>query len=192
VHIRRPRSSSIPRLTFALAVTGAVLVACGETITQIGIDDVVELRLSVDSAQVGVDRTLQIRALALDETGALLSGQSAEWLSTAPTVASVDDDGLVMGIAIGTARIIATVGSLTDTTFVTVLTPQTLVLSADSVGFVTVAGSADPAPDTVDVTNAGQIALAGIAVDSILYGPGATGWLSADVDSPVAPTTIEL
>lgn len=189
---RLHRSPLAPRLVLALAAAGVVVAACGESVTQITLDDVAELRMSVDSALVGIGRAVPVQAYVLDADGTLLSGQDVEWRSSAATIASVDEDGVVTGVALGTASIVASLGTRSDTTFVTVLTPQTLVLSADSVGFQAVAGGADPAPDTVGVTNAGQIPLVGLSADSILYGPGASGWLGAVFDTPTAPAELEL
>jgi mono/diheme cytochrome c family protein len=154
--------------------------------------DVVEVRVAADSVAVAVGHELQLRAYPLDGSGALLVGMSVSWQSTDVQVASVDDGGLVTGVAEGDVSVIASIGSLSDTTFVTVAPPPVLALSKDSVGFDVMAGGADPAPDTIFVTNTGGLTLNGLSVDSILYEGNTSGWLSAQLSSPTAPATLEL
>jgi adhesin/invasin len=169
-----------------------MLIGCGETLTQVGDTDVAELRLSADSAEVGVGRDFQLRAYPLDATRALVIGASVTWQSADASIASVDDAGLVTGVAMGHTSVVATSGALTDTTFVAVELPPILALSADSVGFDVIAGGASPTPQSVTVTNAGVLALAGLSVDSIGYGPGVSDWLAAVLDSPTAPAALDL
>jgi hypothetical protein len=117
---------------------------------------------------------------------------SVSWLSTDVLVADIDDSGTVTGVSEGNVSVIASVGSVADTTFVTVAPPPELAISKDSVGFDVMAGGADPAPDTVFVTNTGGLTLNGLSVDSIVYTGSTSGWLSAQLSSPTAPATLEL
>src|SRR5205814_6502797 len=64
-----------------------------------------------------------------------------------------------------------------------------IMLSPASVTFTDTTGTSAPAPVTVAVTNSGGASLTGLAVDSITYGTGATGWLTATLDSASAPAT---
>jgi adhesin/invasin len=168
-----------------------LLTSCRETVVQIDPNEVVELRASHDSAKVMVGRTLDVDAFPLDATGTLLVGQGVAWSSTSPTVASVDADGLIAGVAAGSAQVIAQLLGLRDTVLVTVAIPPRLVLSADSVGFVASAGGSDPAPDTVSITNGGAFDLV-VTIDSITYVAGSSGWLAASVDGAVAPMNLIL
>jgi len=182
----------IMRGGLAVMSCAMVIVACGETLTQVSADDVVELRLSADSAEVAIGREVQIRAYPLDARGALLVGQQVSWQSADVLIATVDDAGAVTGVATGMTEVIAHIGTASDTTFVTVDLAPVITLSSDSVGFEVAAGGADPAPESVDITNTGGLTLAGLRVDSIVYGPGASDWVAADLDSPVAPSVLEL
>ena len=65
------------------------------------------------------------------------------------------------------------------------LTPATVTLTDTT-------GNPAPAPVTVAVTDGGTAALTGLAVDSITYGTGANGWLSAKLDSTRAPANLTL
>jgi hypothetical protein len=67
-----------------------------------------------------------------------------------------------------------------------------LALSKDSVGFDVMAGGADPPPDTIFITNSGGLTLNGLSVDSIVYAGNTSGWLSAQLSSPIAPATLRL
>ncbi len=182
----------IPARSIALGLIAVLAAACTETVTQIKPEDIVQIRLSDDSAQVATGRTLQIHAFPIDATGGFLVGQDVTWSSRNASVASVDESGVVTGVALGTTTVLASIAGFTDSTVVTVVLPPILVLSDDSVGFSVTAGGSDPAPDTVDVTNGGTAALVGVAVDSVVYGSGATGWLAATLDQTEAPAELAL
>lgn len=168
------------------------LLSCGQTVTQIDASDVVELRVSLDSAEVAIDSTTHLDAFAIDAEGSLLVGFIASWQSADLAIATVDADGGVTGVAAGTTQVVAHVGGVADTTVVTVDVLPVLTLSADSVGFDVVAGGADPAPDSIQITNTGGLTLRGLRVDSINYDVGATDWLAFDLDSSVGPAILEL
>ena len=175
-----------------IAAAGALLTACGETVTQLGVGDVVELRVSTDSAEVPIDSTVKVLAYPIDVEGTLLVGLDVGWLSGNALVATVDGTGAITGVASGSTHVVAQVGAVVDTTFVTVDVPPVLTLSKDSVGFDVVAGAADPAPDSIDITNTGGLTLRGLGVDSVVYTVGATDWLAFGFDSSVGPATLEL
>jgi hypothetical protein len=133
-----------------------------------------------------------MRAFPLDETGAFLAGQPTEWRSEDPSVASVDDEGVVTGLTAGSVEIVAAVAALEGRARLRVAPAATLALSRDSVAFAAFAGEEDPPPESVDVTNAGGFPLVGLAVDSILYGAGGADWLTAELDASTAPATLTL
>lgn len=77
--------------------------------------------------------------------------------------------------------------------------PPTIGLSPSSVTFTAPRDGADPAPQTVSVTNGGSGSLNGLAVGTISYvtdtlrpSPTPTGWLSASLDGSTAPATLKL
>ncbi|MGH7672148.1 MAG: fibronectin type III domain-containing protein [Gemmatimonadales bacterium] len=66
-------------------------------------------------------------------------------------------------------------------------------LTSVSVTFGGTQGGADPAAQTVSVTNGGGGTLSGLAVGTIAYGTGQpTGWLSATLDQTAAPAVLTL
>src|SRR5690606_39019151 len=184
----RGRRSVARRALVLLAAP--LLAACGEMVTQIGPEDVVELAISADSLRVPVGRTRSVIVQPLDSTGALLVGQRVSFASRDPQVASVDEEGLVTGVAAGSTWVVATVAGLGDSTHVTVAPAPLLVLSDETVELAGAAGGAAPLETTVDVTNGGAFSLVGLAVDSIVHGAGADGWLSAQLDGTTAPATL--
>ena len=176
----------------AVAIGFLLVASCSEPISQVELEDVVALRVTPDSADLPIGRTVRIRAFPLDETGAFLAGQPTEWRSEDASVASVDEAGVVTGMTTGSAEIIVTVGSLEARARLLVAPGPELALSRDSVTFAAVAGEGDPAPETVDVTNGGGFPLVGLAVDSILYDTEEDAWLTADLDATSAPATLTL
>ena len=181
---------SLTRASLIVLATLATATACSEIVTQVGEEDVVSVRVSPDSALVRIARTLQLRALPLDATGALIAGQTTTWSSVNTAVATVDETGLVTGVSTGTTEIVARVAGLDASASITVTPPPAIALSEDSVGFSTTAGGADPAPDSVQITNGGASDLTGLAIDSIVYSTGASGWLTAQLSASTAPSSL--
>src|SRR5262249_53914105 len=54
----------------------------------------------------------------------------------------------------------------------------------------TAEGSTLSASQMIDITNAGGGILHGLAIGTIVYGPGATGWLTASLGAAIAPTSL--
>jgi hypothetical protein len=80
------------------------------------------VRVSPHGASVLPGRTVQLVALALDSKNHLLTASNTGWASLDQGVATVDASGLVAGLAVGSARIVATIESKADTGTVTVTT----------------------------------------------------------------------
>ena len=101
-----------PQLTVVLeGLTGdqPLVVALGET----------TVTVSPETATVSVGGTTQLSAVVTDEAGDTLA-VSVRWASTHPAVATVDDAGLVSGVSVGSASIIATYGGVGASAAVTV------------------------------------------------------------------------
>src|SRR5205823_3274063 len=70
---------------------------------------------------------------------------------------------------------------------------ETIAVSPTSVSFSATQGGANPAPQTVNITNSGGGTLSGLVTGTISYGAGQpTGWLAAVLDQPDAPTSLTL
>jgi hypothetical protein len=169
------------------------LQACGDSVTQVGEADVVELRVTPSEGSLGVGRTLQMRALPLDASSALISGLTVAWTSSDPTIATIDDSGLASGLADGVVELTASIAGLTATSTVTVAPPPSIAFSTSSVSFSAVAGSTDERVDTVSITNGGSFTLEGLSIDSVRYDAGPqTDWLLAELTNSTAPASLVL
>ncbi|MEP7326719.1 MAG: hypothetical protein ABI836_12280, partial [Gemmatimonadota bacterium] len=67
-----------------------------------------------------------------------------------------------------------------------------IVLSPSTQTFTATQGLGNPSPQTVSITNGGGGSLTGLAVGTITYGAGASGWLSATLNTTTAPATLTL
>jgi len=79
------------------------------------------VRVSPPAGNVVIGGTLTLQGEALDGTGAVLPNRLLEWASSAPTIATVSNTGVVTGVAVGQATISATGEGKTGTAIVTVL-----------------------------------------------------------------------
>lgn len=184
------------RVLMGLAASAVLAVgACDPNeVVPVVIADIDRILVTPDTLNVPIGSTGQLTAHALDATGALLGGVELSWEAGDPGVASVDENGLVTGAAIGNTRIAATAstptGEVRGAAVVIVDRPPEIALDADSLPFAKVAGDVDPAPLVVNVTNAGAFALIGLVVDTITYDAGASDWLMAGLDQGVAPAVL--
>jgi hypothetical protein len=83
------------------------------------------VRVSPASASVLPGRGVQLAALGLDAKNHLLTVTGVTWSSLDPGVATVSGSGLVSGLVVGTARIVAQVEGKSDTGSVAVVTTST-------------------------------------------------------------------
>ena len=148
------------------------------------------------TAPLLVGDTLTLMAVVLDSTGTPMPGAPLTWTSLNPNIIKVtaaDSGGIVAGPLTGNGRVVARVtGGPADTVTVTVMSRPSIVLTPASVLFAdTVFGVGAPSR-AVAVTNGGGGVLSGLAVGSIAYGAGATGWLSAQLSGSAGPATLTL
>lgn len=82
--------------------------------------------ITITDAEGGTDfsvqegETLALSAAAFDADGNELTGRDADWASDDEGVATVDENGVVTGVAAGTATISVTIGGVTESVEVTV------------------------------------------------------------------------
>lgn len=109
--------------------TAALLLALSAAACSSGPSGPSVARVVIDgnaAVTILVDDTRQLSARAEDAAGTVVTGAPIVWSTTASTVATVSTAGLVTALAPGTARIIATSGSVADTVLLTVQ-PSTVV-----------------------------------------------------------------
>jgi hypothetical protein len=97
----------------------AALAACGSD-KSTGTPAVGSVEITPESPSVAVGSTTQLTAVVKDTKGNVMEGTGVEWSSSNSDVASVNDDGVVTGVAAGTVTITAKAGSVPGTTTVTV------------------------------------------------------------------------
>ncbi|HSJ13833.1 MAG TPA: fibronectin type III domain-containing protein [Longimicrobiales bacterium] len=176
---------------FAMAAV-ALLVATGCSEVSITTVRPAVVEISPPSSFVRVDASTRLSASVRSADGALLSGRTVHWRSLQEAIAEVDGSGNVVGKAPGTATIEATAEGVTGTAAVTVTSGPAIQLTPDVVEFDAVAGGANPGDRTVAIGNPGDGTLNGLSA-TVTYPPGQPeGWLSAQLASTAAPTTLTL
>ena len=181
-----------PRLAMLVLAAAVVVIACVETLSTIGPGHVAGLLLQTDSLDVRVGRQTRLRAFPVDETGVFRPDVAIEWSSDTPEIVAVNDSGVASGVAVGVATVTAQAEGFEAGIRVRVEPAPRLSVTRDSVAFAAQAGDPDPGPDSVEVENAGGFVLAGLTVDTIVYGAGAADWLLAQLSSTAAPATLTL
>lgn len=99
----------------------------------------VDVSPSVGTLDVGA--TLSLQAQPFDAAGAVVTGRSITWRSDAPQTATVNDQGVVTGIAAGSAPIVATIAGVTASATITVR--DVIRFDADSVSLTDLGLTAD-------------------------------------------------
>lgn len=118
-----------PQLAVLLLGVAAAL-ACDDD-EPAGPPTVESVTISASTTIVGLGDTLRLAATAADARGQAIVGARIGWTSLEPTIAEVDSTGLVTGVELGDARIVAASGSHADTVVLTVVaTPQLVVVLA--------------------------------------------------------------
>src|SRR6266513_1669900 len=88
------------------------------TVTSVPVDT---LQLAPTSASVFVGQRLQLTATAKDSAGTALPGRPVTWVSSNPSVATVNGSGLLAGVTQGSATITATSEGKNATAAITVM-----------------------------------------------------------------------
>jgi uncharacterized protein YjdB len=150
---------------------------------------VASVAVSPASATVQQGLTVQLTATPKDANGTPLSGRVVTWASTNPAVATVDANGVVTGVALGSATIAATsegqVGSATITVG-SAPVPVASVAVSPSSGSVAAGGtlqltatpkdaSGTPLSGRVVTWSSGNTAVATVSPSGLVTGVGAGG-----------------
>lgn len=182
---RRVRSAC---LFLALLITG---LSCSDK-SDIGPGSITAVRVAPDTLRVLLGRVDTALAFPLDQDHAYLPNKHITWSTGDPTIASVNDSGVVTGNALGTTEITATVGGVAGTATVVVDPAPALVFAPDTARITGIAGAGTPSTASDTVKNGGGGTLPSLSIDSITYPVGATGWLQATLNAPAAPASVDL
>ena len=97
------------------------------------------ISITPDRDSVDVGSTVALTATVLDAKGAARTDQTVRWNSLTPSIASVDGVGLVTGVAVGDARVVAMVGQGSQITADT----ATVLVQAGTLALTVVPGIAE-------------------------------------------------
>jgi trimeric autotransporter adhesin len=116
---------------------------------------VASVRVTPSSAAITVGGTVHMQAAALDAGGNPLTGRTVTWTSDNEGVATVDNTGLVTGIAIGATTITATVEGKSGTAGIALAAQVAASISvAPSSVSITVGQTSQLTPTVKDASNA--------------------------------------
>jgi len=154
---------------------------------------IASVTLSVDHATLDIGATVQLTATALDAANAPVADAPIAWSSSDPSVAKVDQNGLVTAVFPGgPITITATSNGKNATAAITVTAKQSVVASTTNVSFTASVGSSDPAPQSISITAAGIASFSDLTA-TVTYPAGApTGWLNATLAGTTTPTQLNL
>lgn len=118
-------SVSSTGLVTALARGAATITASSEGVNAtarltVALVPVDTITVSPATSTLAAGRSVQLTARAVDSAGNLLVGRDVEWRTDQPSIATVDADGVVTGIAAGRATITATIDGKSGSAVVTV------------------------------------------------------------------------
>lgn len=122
----------------------------GGTTASTGVGAVTTVSVSAPANTVVIGGTLQLTASPTDATGNAVTGQSATWMTSNQTVATVSTSGLVSGLVAGPVTITATISGIAGSTALT-------VGSAPAAATVQATTSQQFTPSQVDITAGGTV-----------------------------------
>ncbi len=174
-------------LPIALAVCCLLSLSACDTVSVSSVE-VGDVEVAPPSAVVPEGGSVQFTASVLDLSGKVLAGRAVTWRSNAPSIATVDQDGMVQGVSFGTAAITASAGGEVGSAVALVGQPPRIRIDPVSLTFDGVEGQTAGAK-TVSITNVGELPLEDLSAE-ITYTSAETGWLQTSLDRTTAPATL--
>ena len=124
------------RRGFAIAaVLGTGLLVEGCTTREIVSIEIGAVTMFPSAASLIDGQSLQFSAIVTDAEGTPLPGATVTWETDDPSVASIDEDGMLQALHEGTATVLASFQGVYGTASVAVLPAAAIVLSENSVTF---------------------------------------------------------
>ncbi|HET9425924.1 MAG TPA: Ig-like domain-containing protein [Gemmatimonadaceae bacterium] len=138
-----------------------------------------------------------------DEVGTPVPGASVVFAvasgggSVTGALATTNANGVasVGAWTLGTAgenTLTASVDGATAATFTATATQPVIAVDISSLAFTGTANGVSPAAKTIAITNTGNGPLAGLSAGTINYSAGASGWLTATLNTATAPATLSV
>ena len=138
-----------PRIIVLVAAALTFAVNCDKVdVTAV---DASRVELAPNPTTVAVSQTTRLTATVLSSDGQTLTGRAVVWSSMTENTASVDNTGMVRGVATGVATIRAVSGSATGTATVNVEPAPATALAPTEVTFSAVQNGATPGDRTVNI-----------------------------------------
>ncbi|CAA9356062.1 MAG: hypothetical protein AVDCRST_MAG89-3440 [uncultured Gemmatimonadetes bacterium] len=109
------RNTALPVLAALLT-----LAACDGGTKATPVDSVI---IGADDSKIVVGDTLQLTATAYDDEGDEVTGRDVEWSVSNKAIATIDDNGLLTGVAAGAVIVTAEIGGESDSQAFTVVNP---------------------------------------------------------------------
>lgn len=109
------------RYTISGLLLCAALGGCDKSGGSTSPSDIASVQLNAPANTIAVGGTITLTAVAFDASGAPITGAAAAWTTSSPAVATVAD-GVVTGVAGGSATITATIGAKSSQTII-IVTP---------------------------------------------------------------------
>ncbi|HEX2091743.1 MAG TPA: Ig-like domain-containing protein [Longimicrobiaceae bacterium] len=141
--------------------------------------------------------TITFRAAGLTANGDTISGATVTWSSSADSVATVNASGTATGVSVGTARIVARIGTVADSATLAVLGARSLLSTALVGGTIRSdirPGETITVPVTLDLSRVSSSGDLGSAQLDVVFDaavlqyqsatPGVTGIADANLVSP--------
>src|SRR2546428_362438 len=133
---------TMPAMTKALLLAAALPmdIACNDPTSPPppGPPTVASIAVAPSPGTLLVGSTAQLTATTKDSAGSVLTGRAVTWASSNPAVATVSATGLVTGVAVGSATIMATAEGKNGTAAVTVTVPPPVPVASVTVAPATV------------------------------------------------------
>jgi len=175
----------------ALLLGALVSLGCSDK-SEIGPGTVTTVRVDPDTLTLVVGLQGTVKAFPIDQRGSFLPNKTVQWSSQAAAIATVDADGLVTGVSLGMTTVTATADQIPGTAVILVVPAPTITADQTTVQLQAIAQSGANPMATVVITNTGGSVLDELALGTIVYGAGASGWLNAGIDQASAPANIDL
>jgi adhesin/invasin len=189
----RPAVVRRSRLLAPLLVLLAAAIAAGcSDQSAIGPKKVVAVRITPDTVRLVVGGVDTVKGFAIDQSGAYVANKDVQWSTSDASIATVDAQGLVTGVALGQVDLTGSIGEISQTVRALVTPTPAIAVSVDTVELTAIAGSGTEPSSTVAVTNGGGGLLTDLLLGPTTYSGAATGWASADLDQPAAPATLNV
>lgn len=118
---------------------GPLRLAPGVTATvnqPVALFEIASIELTpTERVSLTIGATATVTSVVRDSRGIAVTERTVSWRSESPTVATVNDNGLVTAIGVGEARIVATLGSLASAITVAVIKPPVaLTITPPTIG----------------------------------------------------------